>query len=600
MWTRKATTGAAIFCRAILGSACCSYCFAEVSPEAKETSIRQVPAPLASPAFFVAPDGKDTNVGSQQSPWRTIQHAVKQAEPGVTVYVRAGVYEEGVKVEKSGTQDKPIVLASFPGERSVIDGRFRTQYGLLVTGRHITVRGLEIRNCTGHPGRYGVGGMTVFPGANNCLMERNIVHHIIGGEHAAIGISCTGVKDATIQNNTVYYVAGHTESMGMKIDQCQNANVRRNLVYFCDKEGIRLIRTETKERDLVVGNIAIFNHFGIAPNNCYNAQTVLVRSNFCGWNWARGMLPKHHENLVLEHNTLHGNAWSALGMWGGPTGNNHSTVVKNNLFSHSKLMEWRLMDADLDSESVDYNFYHSLPGLLVARFSWANSAACRSVEDIREKTGKVGTVNGPYEVHGKQGDPGFVNPQKGDFRLGPDSPARKAADDEKDMGAVETELTEVGASREYGLSRIPDLGWLKTAVEAFSSETDKGRAGNAVDGARETYWEADLEADPKPEIVLRMPGGALHELTYLILIKDGRPPWAFYRAFEVYVRDEANTWTRVPEPPEHPFAGYGGLCNGQVWALPKGTTARAVKIRILSGHKDIVRIPEIWIFGNEP
>ena len=98
-----------------------------------------------------------------------------------------------------------------------------------------------------------------------------------------------------------------------------------------------------------------------------------------------------------------------------------------------------------------------------------------------------------------------------------------------------------------------------------------------------------------------MPAGVAHGLAYLVLVKGGRPPWAFYRAFEVLsVGDDGEEWTRVPEAPENPFVGYGGLCNGQVWALPPGTKAKRLKIRVLSGHKDTLRIPEIRVYGNAP
>lgn len=78
---------------------------------------------LAAPALFVAPDGSDENPGrSADAPLATVQRAADLAEPGDTVYLRAGIYRESVRPAKSGEAGKPIVFASYPGERATISG----------------------------------------------------------------------------------------------------------------------------------------------------------------------------------------------------------------------------------------------------------------------------------------------------------------------------------------------------------------------------------------------------------------------------------------------------------------------------------------------
>src|SRR5207302_909819 len=43
-------------------------------------------------SYYVAPNGLDSNPGSQAQPWQTIQKAANMLSPGDTVYVRTGTY----------------------------------------------------------------------------------------------------------------------------------------------------------------------------------------------------------------------------------------------------------------------------------------------------------------------------------------------------------------------------------------------------------------------------------------------------------------------------------------------------------------------------
>lgn len=91
------------------------------------------PLPVASarplddgPAFFVdAVRGDDAQTGSEAKPWRTVQHAVRQLQPGATLYLRGGVYHEHVTITQSGTAAKPITIRSHPNELAILDGGYR-------------------------------------------------------------------------------------------------------------------------------------------------------------------------------------------------------------------------------------------------------------------------------------------------------------------------------------------------------------------------------------------------------------------------------------------------------------------------------------------
>ncbi|WP_117880452.1 right-handed parallel beta-helix repeat-containing protein [Aureibaculum luteum] len=78
---------------------------------------------LSAKEYHVSKQGNDLNSGSLQSPFLTINQAVKFAFPGDTITVHAGTYREWVKPLQGGTSDlKRIVYRAAPGERVEIKG----------------------------------------------------------------------------------------------------------------------------------------------------------------------------------------------------------------------------------------------------------------------------------------------------------------------------------------------------------------------------------------------------------------------------------------------------------------------------------------------
>jgi len=86
------------------------------------TALLLAPLALHAATYIVAPNGNDSNPGTEAQPLRTIQKAADVSAAGDTVRVRAGVYAENVTVKKSGTEGRPIV---FEGERGT-DGKWLT------------------------------------------------------------------------------------------------------------------------------------------------------------------------------------------------------------------------------------------------------------------------------------------------------------------------------------------------------------------------------------------------------------------------------------------------------------------------------------------
>ncbi len=78
--------------------------------------------PTALSDLYVSTSGNDSNSGSINSPLRTVTKAISMANPGTTIYLRAGLYNENIVINKSGTPIAPITLMAYPSESVEIFG----------------------------------------------------------------------------------------------------------------------------------------------------------------------------------------------------------------------------------------------------------------------------------------------------------------------------------------------------------------------------------------------------------------------------------------------------------------------------------------------
>ena len=96
----------------------------------------QVPACLAA-TYCVAPGGSDSNPGTTNLPWRTIQKAAGTLSAGDTATILPGIYSERPRLTRSGRPGAPITFEAQPGTVS---------QGFIVTADYITIKGFEIWN----------------------------------------------------------------------------------------------------------------------------------------------------------------------------------------------------------------------------------------------------------------------------------------------------------------------------------------------------------------------------------------------------------------------------------------------------------------------
>ena len=85
-------------------------------------------APTGYNCWYVSTTGDDSNDGSFENPFATIQYAVDNMNGGDIVYLREGTYyESGIYINpitKSGNPNSPSILKSYPGEWAILDGEW--------------------------------------------------------------------------------------------------------------------------------------------------------------------------------------------------------------------------------------------------------------------------------------------------------------------------------------------------------------------------------------------------------------------------------------------------------------------------------------------
>ena len=101
----------------------------------------------AAEVRWVGPAGDDTAAGTCAAPWRTLEHALDEARPGMAIILRPGTYgRRGTRILIRGGGDRgnPIVVAGHQGrDETTVLGAVK------VEGEYVTLNGLRFRGPTG-------------------------------------------------------------------------------------------------------------------------------------------------------------------------------------------------------------------------------------------------------------------------------------------------------------------------------------------------------------------------------------------------------------------------------------------------------------------
>ncbi len=304
--------------------------------------------------YYVATYGNDSNPGTIERPFRTIQKGVNVARAGVTVYVRGGIYKEQVTVRDSGTPGAPIRVMAYPGESPVLDGdnyrlpavqwaallsvegdyvhisglevRYSNWMGIIISGRYSTAsqvnshhhkeNGILVKgdysvvensrvwwNCASN--EYGIttrdgwaSGLSAARYPNGAVLRGNVVYNNWGE-----GLSTYEANGTLIEDNVVY--DNHTN---VYVSDATNVIVQRNLIYSTPGSVIDTPSPSNSRVGIMMGDER-YN----PPSSDITIVNNLLYGNYRNIYWWQGDRGGGMKNVLIAYNTL-ANAYGEAGI----------------------------------------------------------------------------------------------------------------------------------------------------------------------------------------------------------------------------------------------------------------------------------------------
>jgi CSLREA domain-containing protein len=415
-----------------------------------------VPHATTENVYYVSPDGDDANPGTFDQPWRTIQHAVDSVGPGDTIWVRGGMYNEGLVIETSGLPGLPITLIGYPGETAILDGNgLERRDGIVIGGadywtfqdlviqdyslegergfgfvswhnsQGITLRYLEF-SLVGTPIKFHQGG------------EEVLIEDVYGHDYDHTGFdcrpgSCRGftLRRVTMEGNDMAMDGfAAEEGVALLVEDCfAEGHVGDGFDFQSDRTTLRRV---------------ISRNNGASNIKLGGLDSTLINSLSYDSGQINLVLGEGGSYTVINNTIANRTSYGYLATLGGyETSIPTSIILYNNIFynDHPQMGGTMVYFPDGAILTDDYNLYYNPyreDDVICADFL----DRCFSGDEINDGTWYAASGNGQHSLYG---DPLFVDATDRDYHLTAYSPAINTGTAE---GAPSVDLD--GTSRPQG------------------------------------------------------------------------------------------------------------------------------------------------------
>jgi len=475
---------------------------------------------VAATYYVDATNGDDSNPGTYDKPFKTIQAGVDTAIQGDTVCVRTGMYHEMVWISKSG-----ITLANQLGHNPVIDGQYSLPVGwgelVRIAGDNNVFSGFEVKNST-----WVNVGIT---GSNNHIRDLNS-HH---AKDSGILVYSTGEHNL-VENCKVWYNAADNEwgnrtrpywSGGLSVGRAPRyTTIRNNSVYNNWGEGVMAFETNQTagEGNTIIEDNVIYDNWAVNLYNC-NSHDTIIRRNvvyrteegynkgfngsganiaYCDEQYIPGPTQGRSYNVTIINNMVVGGSYGFTFWLQSPVndGGLRNVIIAYNTFANinnslSRNVFW-IQDGGIHENSrIENNIFlqeDSQPIAYLAkddpRLQFSNNlwskippASVCGTDDV---------IGDPRLTKSGLIAPGQLTPEW--FKILADSPARNRAKliaevDEDFFGNPRGLKPDIGAY-EYGAGPVADAG----LDQAVTDENNDGKEEVTLDGSGSTDSDGNI------------------------------------------------------------------------------------------------------------
>ena len=252
--------------------------------------------------FYVSPSGDDTNNGTFDYPWQTLEKAAHAASAGDTIWIKAGTYNETLSPINSGNKDAPITFKNMPSETVVIDATGLDHGIILWNKSFIRISGFAVKNSISD---------AVFIGhSDDSLSENNIIENMtIHDCPTGTGVTAYGNNNHIIKNT----ISGC--QYGIYLNGTSHS-ISNNEIFECIKSGV-----------LPIGHFNRIEHNRIHHNAEFGISTWLGSSQILS-------------DLTIQFNVIYDNASQDIQLNAdGPGGVPEKIYVYNNTILNAQA-EW--------------------------------------------------------------------------------------------------------------------------------------------------------------------------------------------------------------------------------------------------------------------
>ena len=178
--------------------------------------------------LHVSPGGDDSNDGSAEMPFATIEKAASVATPGTAIRIHSGTYAGGSFISGlSGTEAAPIWLGGAPGEAPpLFDGG--GQAFQLQRVRYVVVHDIEVQNAANNGINCDDGGEYANPDATRYVVFRNLDIHDVGGSGNQDCLKLSGVDDFWVLDSRFARCGGGGSGSGIDHVGCHRGTIARS------------------------------------------------------------------------------------------------------------------------------------------------------------------------------------------------------------------------------------------------------------------------------------------------------------------------------------------------------------------------------------